>query len=209
MLPGGQRVGTMGDMATYSFYPTKNLPAMGDGGAILTSSPERYEALKQLHQYGWKGKYEVVRAGGRNSRLHEMQAAVLLTLLPLLEEMNERRRKILARYNERGGSDLTWCRHDKIGSVAHLAVARVKRRDEFRRFLAARGVATDVHYPILDCDQPGWRDLPMRLVGDLSNSRGAVLEIVTLPCFPHLTREELEYVCDVLGEWSVYADPQG
>ncbi len=97
-----RRAGSLGDVATFSFYPTKNLPAMGDAGAVVTSDAELNATLRRLHQYGWSERYRVTIPGGRNSRMDEMQAAVLTTLLPYLDEMNARRRAILAAYRQAG-----------------------------------------------------------------------------------------------------------
>ncbi len=157
--------------------------------------------LCRLHQYGWSDKYHVAMAGGRNSRMDEIQAAILSTLLPHLGDLNGRRLDILSAYREAGGEAVPFlaCR---TATVAHLAVALCLRRADFRRYMAERGIATDVHYPVLDCDQPGWRDLPRR-VGPLglSRSRRSVERVVTLPCFPFMTDSEINRVIDALRGW--------
>ena len=153
----GRHAGAMGDIAAFSFYPTKNLGALGDAGAVTTSDPDLYETLRQLHQYGWSEKYRVAIAGGRNSRMDEAQASVLTALLPHLDEMNRDRVAILTAYREAGGERLRFLEY-RTGTVAHLAVGLCPERQTFRRFMEDRGVATAIHYPILDCDQPGWRN---------------------------------------------------
>lgn len=198
---GKDAVGSFGDIAIFSFYPTKNLGAVGDGGAIVTSDPELAQAVQALRQYGWGAKYEVDMPQGRNSRLDELQAAVLRVLLPGLDEGNSRRRKILLRYSEAAPSNVRLVNSGN-GSVAHLAVALCERRDELRAHLANSRVATELHYPILDCDQPGWRDLPFRLApGGIPVARLSVKQLLTLPCFPDMSEDEVVHVCDALAEW--------
>jgi len=198
----GQRVGTFGDLATFSFYPTKNLGAMGDAGAVATSDEELFMLLGQLHQYGWSEKYRVSVPGGRNSRMDELQAATLCVLLPHLDDYNRRRVEILARYRQAASRDLQFL-DGADGSVAHLAVALSSGRDAFRQFMSDRKIATEIHYPVLDCDQPGWTGLPQKIgpMG-LRTSRRSVEQIVTLPCFPLMTEDEIGRGLDALAAWN-------
>lgn len=193
---GGVRVGALGDVATFSFYPTKNLGAIGDAGAVVTSDPTLFATIRQLAQYGWSRKYEVARAGGRNSRMDEVQAAVLCTLLPHLDELNARRQAILATYAG-ANTEVAFVR-PASGTVAHLAVALTSSRDAFREHMSRRGIATDIHYPILDCDQPGWAGSP---APELPVSRASNREIVTVPCFPFMTDTEVSRVADAIYLW--------
>ena len=190
----GRHAGAMGDIAAFSFYPTKNLGALGDAGAVTTSDPDLYATLRQLHQYGWSEKYLVAIAGGRNSRMDEAQASVLTELLPYLDEMNRDRVRILAAYRQAGGERMRFLEY-RTGTVAHLAVGICQERESFRRFMDDHGVATAIHYPILDCDQPGWKHLPQRIgpVG-LNVSRRSVMDVVSVPCFPFMTDDEVSYV---------------
>ena len=202
---GGQfadcRAGAMGDLAAFSFYPTKNLGAMGDAGAVATSDKELYEVIGQLHQYGWSDKYRVSVPGGRNSRMDELQAAVLSTLLPHLDSLNRRRVAILSDYQEAAAGDVRFS-SCATASVAHLAVALCPRRDAFRHHMSERKIATAIHYPVLDCDQPGWSGLPQTIgPRGLNRSRRSVEQIVTLPCFPLMTNEEIGRVLDALKAW--------
>jgi aminotransferase EvaB len=198
----GQMVGAMGDVGTFSFYPTKNLGAMGDAGAVVTADPKLHAALRQLHQYGWSEKYRVALPGGRNSRMDEIQAAVLSTLLPHLADFNRRRREILAAYREAGGERACFISSPN-GTVAHLAVALCSRRADFRRFMGERGIATEIHYPVLDCDQAGWQGQPFRIgPSGLAASRRSVERVVTLPCFPLMTDGEINQVADALRGWN-------
>jgi dTDP-4-amino-4,6-dideoxygalactose transaminase len=194
-------VGSIGDIAAFSFYPTKNLGAMGDAGAITTSHHDLAAEVATLRQYGWSGKYQVTRPGGRNSRMDEVQAAALRVLLPRLGEGNRRRQQIISRYSEAAPSGTTVVDAGP-GGVGHLAVVLCDDRDSLREHLARESIATEVHYPILDCDQRGWRALPFRTApGDLAVSRKSVRRILTLPCFPDLSDEEVERVCKALSEW--------
>jgi dTDP-3-amino-2,3,6-trideoxy-4-keto-D-glucose/dTDP-3-amino-3,4,6-trideoxy-alpha-D-glucose/dTDP-2,6-dideoxy-D-kanosamine transaminase len=196
----GRRVGSIGDIGTFSFYPTKNLGTMGDGGAIVTSDKAIGEAARCLHQYGWSEKYRIVLSGGQNSRMDEIQAAILSVLLPHLDDMNKRRREILAAYFESSTSAAVPVL--PADTVAHLAVFLADNRDAFRKHCLDHAIRTEVHYPILDCDQPGWSTLAKRIAPmGLRQSQESVKKIVTLPCFPLMTDHEVERVCGVLRSY--------
>lgn len=198
---GGDRAGAMGDIATFSFYPTKNLGALGDGGAVVTDDAGHAAALRALHQYGWSGKYTVSTPYGRSSRLDEIQARLLTTMLPRLDDANERRRRILDAYVEAAPAGVHVVR-SPIATVAHLAVVLTDDRDRLRAWMTERGVGVDVHYPILDCDQSGWRDMPMRIgPSGLAVSRASVARLLTLPCFPTMTGSEVNTVRDALASF--------
>jgi aminotransferase EvaB len=202
----GARVGdrltaTMGEIATFSFYPTKNLGAFGDGGAIATNDAALAGTVRALQQYGWRAKYDIGLSGARNSRMDEMQAAILSALLPHLDNHNAERAAILARFAAAAGGKVRFIERS-AGSVVHLAVALCDEREPFRAFLGQRGIASEIHYPILDNDQHGWRDLPQRIgSGDLAISRASVERIVTLPCFPGMSETEIERICAALASW--------
>jgi dTDP-4-amino-4,6-dideoxygalactose transaminase len=198
----GHKAGALGDIATFSFYPTKNLGAFGDGGAIVTSNAALADACRALHQYGWAGKYTIALKGGRNSRLDEVQATILRVLLPGLESANEKRQAVLDRYAAAMPASVSLVRGADEG-VAHLAVVLCEDRDRFKQHLADWKIQSDIHYPILDCDQLGWQGLPQRLVsGGLPVSRRSVGRLLTLPCFPTITEEEIDRVCTALAGWS-------
>src|SRR5204863_379995 len=142
---GGRRVGTFGDAAAFSFYPTKNLGALGDAGAVVTSDPGLAERARRLREYGWgEDRVSLERAG--QSRLDTLQAALLLAKLPLLERWNERRRALADRYTA-AFADSTVEPPAQGEHVYHLYVVRSAERDALRRRLRARGVETLVHYP--------------------------------------------------------------
>lgn len=196
------KAGGFDAMATFSFYPTKNLGAMGDGGAIVTNNAEYAAHIQRLHQYGWNKKYQVASPWGRNSRLDELQAALLLELLPELDAANERRQAILEAYMS-AASDAIQIVRSPHATVAHLAVVMAEDRDSLRDYLQTRGIATDIHYPILDCDQQGWRDLPKKIAPEgLRVARLSLNRILTIPCFPALTDEEVSDVCKALAAYT-------
>lgn len=193
----GRAAGSFGDVAAISFYPTKNLGALGDGGAVVTSDDAIAEAVASLRQYGWASKYKIERAGGTNSRLDELQAAILLTRLPLLDGFNERRRAIIERYREASvESAITVLPASGPHHVGHLAVALASRREEVRAALAHAGVQTDVHFPIPDYAQPGL----LTVATSLPTTERVVAEVFSLPCFPELSDEEVQHVCDAIRE---------
>lgn len=187
-----KQAGSFGNIGCFSFYPTKNLGALGDGGAIVTSDGDLATRIRSLRQYGWSEKYQVAVDGGRNSRLDEMQAAILREKLPHLAEWNNARRSIAKRYNEAFAS-LLLERPCSTGSdyVAHLYVLRVNDRHSFREFLKRRCIATDIHYPIPDYRQPAY---PLSDVVQLDVTESACASVVSLPCFPGLTEVEVERV---------------
>lgn len=202
----GTPVGAFGDIATFSFYPTKNLGAMGDAGAIVTQNTELFEYASALSQYGWSRKYEVLLSPARNSRMDEIQAAILRTLLPHLDEQNEKRKAIYAQYAETLKSTCMYERaldHGGDDFISHLSVITTNQRDELRAFLSRYRIATDIHYPVLDFDQLAWRTLPMRLdeVSQLSTSKEITAQILSIPCFPTMTASEIEYVCYAFKCW--------
>ena len=192
----GSAAGSIGDIAATSFYPTKNLGALGDGGAIFTNSDELAVRVRELRQYGWSSKYRVARAGGTNSRLDELQAGFLGVRLPLLDALNERRRAIVAAYvaaAENGPLQVL----PAVGThhVAHLAVAVTDRREAVQAALSQRGVQSDVHFPVPDHLQPGFaaaaQSLP--ITERLAN------EVLSLPCFPEMSDDEVDAVCSAIS----------
>jgi len=194
---GGRKAGSFGDAAAFSFYPTKNLGALGDGGAVVTSDAELAARLLRLRQYGWTSKYSIGVDGGRNSRLDEMQAAVLRSRLPHLPSWSERRRDIIKRYAvAAAGTSLRMLPAAGRDHVGHLAVGLTPRRDEVVAALATAGVRTDVHYPIPDHRQPAFAHEFAHV--SLPVTEETAGQLISLPCFPELTDVEVEQVCDAL-----------
>jgi dTDP-4-amino-4,6-dideoxygalactose transaminase len=192
----GQRAGALGDMAAFSFYPTKNLGAFGDAGAVLTNNDSLAEFVGWLRHNGCDQRFRTAVPLGRNSRIDEIQAAVLSAKLPHVDGLNAERRAILARYADAMGARGTIVGAADATNVAHLAIARFRDRDAAVRAFTAAAIGTDIHYPVLDCDQVSDRGLPGRRL-DLSVSEQACEEILTLPCYPGLSDEEVERVIQV------------
>ncbi|MHC1727989.1 MAG: DegT/DnrJ/EryC1/StrS family aminotransferase [Syntrophobacteraceae bacterium] len=193
----GKLAGSFGSIGCFSFYPTKNLGALGDGGAIVSSDESLAARLKQLRQYGWGSKYNVKVPGGRNSRMDELQAAILREKLPFLDRWNTERRAIARRYNDAFSAMQVTC-PCSLGEdyVAHLYVLRLTARDNFRQFLSDRGVSTEVHYPIPDHMQSAY--LSRQGQGDLPLTEQACAHVVSLPCYPGLETDKIERVIDIV-----------
>jgi dTDP-3-amino-2,3,6-trideoxy-4-keto-D-glucose/dTDP-3-amino-3,4,6-trideoxy-alpha-D-glucose/dTDP-2,6-dideoxy-D-kanosamine transaminase len=196
-LLGGKQAGSFGDIGCFSFYPTKNLGALGDGGAIVCSDPAIASKVRVLRQYGWSAKYQVDTPQGRNSRLDELQAAVLRDKLPHLDGWNAARRGIALRYNNALANyplELPPSTGDDY--VAHLYVVRVGSRDAFRQHMTEKGIATDIHYPVPDHHQRAYPNA--QTIGKLTNTEAICGTVVTLPCFPGLTESEVGAVIDAV-----------
>ncbi len=203
---GGRPTGSVGQVAATSFYPTKNLGAMGDGGAVLTRSAERAEAARALRHYGQSATY-VHGVLGLNSRLDELHAAILLdALLPRLADWTARRRQIATHYE--AGLENRWLatppKPPKRSSAWHLFPILVApgKRASFVRHLEERGVATGVHYPRLIPEQRALRRYGrFQVATDLENARRFAADEVSLPIHPFLTDQELDHVVASCNEW--------
>lgn len=198
---GGANVGSLGNIAAFSFYPSKNLGAMGDAGCVVTNDAALAKTVRMLQQYGWGSKYRIDLAGGRNSRMDEVQAAILSILLEHLSELNAERNRIVDQYRKASSGTVRFLQNGE-GAVTHLAVAFVEDRSAFRAHLNDRKISSDIHYPILDIDQPGWIDMPKRTIGDLKKSRESVEHIISFPCFPGMTEDEVSRVADAIKAWT-------
>jgi dTDP-4-amino-4,6-dideoxygalactose transaminase len=196
----GRPAGTIGVAGAFSFYPTKNLGALGDAGAVVTGDPALAERLKLLRQYGQADRYDHV-AHGVNSRLDELQAALLRAKLPLLAAGNARRNAIAARYDEAlaDAPVRPLRRLEGRDHAFHLYVVLAPDRAAFQAALADRGVATLVHYPRPIHGHPPYADLGRGHVG-LAVSEDLAERVVSLPLYPELTDAEVEHVAGVLSE---------
>jgi aminotransferase EvaB len=195
----GRAAGGFGAAGCFSFYPTKNLGALGDGGAITTGDDALAERIRELRQYGWSKKYLVSRSNGRNSRLDELQAALLSAKLPHLAHGNEVRRSIARRYSEQISHARIKCPRDfGPDNVAHLFVVRCEEREDFRAHLDACGISSDIHYPVPDHRQPAYSAAAVR---ELPVTERLAREIVTIPCFPEMEEEEIGRVIDAVNSW--------
>lgn len=188
----GKLAGSFGAVACFSFYPTKNLGALGDGGAVVTNNHDIAERIRQLRQYGWTQKYQVTLPGGCNSRMDEIQAAILRIKLPYLDEWNERRRSIARRYNAAFAKYKVQLPYSLAADyVAHLYVIRPADRPTFVNALKQEAIATDIHYPIPDHRQTAYAAencYPLTVTEQACNT------VVSLPCYPGLADEEISRV---------------
>ncbi len=191
---GGQKSGAWGSMAAFSFYPTKNLGALGDAGMVVTNDPELSDRVRLLREYGWRQRY-VSEIPGLNSRLDELQAAVLRVKLKHLDQWNEERRKKAKIYTERLAPLGIVCPSEGLGvkHVYHLYVIRTKERDALQGFLKKKGIQTLIHYPVPIHLQKAYEDLGYRQ-GDLPLTEQCSLEILSLPFFPEIRESEMEEV---------------
>lgn len=193
----GKRVGSIGTLACFSFYPTKNLGAIGDGGAVVTTEPELAKRVRLLREYGWAERY-VSSVEGWNSRLDEMQAAILRVKLRHLDADNERRRAIARRYDEAFRGTGLRLPQDDAGHVYHLYVIGTDRRDALQVHLRDRGIGALVHYPVPIHKQPAYAAMSTRA---LPNTERAAQTVLSLPMYPELTNEDQQTVIDAVREF--------
>jgi dTDP-4-amino-4,6-dideoxygalactose transaminase len=197
----GRMTGAWGDIAAFSFYPTKNLGALGDGGLVVTGDPELAERTRSLRQYGWRQRY-VSEVPGCNSRLDELQAAILRVKLEYLETENARRGALAARYTTAltdSGLTLPTCR-EGAEHVYHQYVVRSPQRDALQAHLRARGIGTLVHYPRAVHQQSAYEGR-VPIAGSLSHSERAAAEVLSLPIYPELTDEQVDSVAEACRSW--------
>ena len=195
-------VGTIGSAAAFSFYPTKNLGALGDAGAVATNNIALAEDLAALRQYGWKQRY-ISAVSGINSRLDPVQASILLVQLRYLNDDNSARRRLAAAYADKLHSCglilpqvATWAK-----PVFHLYVVRCAReRSSFVTFLRNKGVGTAIHYPMPVHLQPAYAGRILAPAG-LTVTEGIMDELVSLPMFPQLSVTAVDRVCSAILEW--------
>ncbi len=186
--------GAQGDTVSWSFYPGKNLGAFGDGGGVTTNNAELAEKIRMLSNYGSKVKYEHVLAGC-NSRLDPIQAAMLSVKLRKLDEWNDRRRAIAARYSAEL-SDLPLAlpaTPDWAEPVWHLYVLRSARRDDIHRHLGSLGVHSGLHYPHACFDQPAYAQFGPR-AAEWPEARAIAAECLSLPIGPHMDEDQVSQV---------------
>ena len=190
--------GAWGTLAAFSFYPTKNLGALGDGGAVFTREPALAERVRLLRQYGWRQRY-VSDFPGQNSRLDELQAAILRVKLRYLDTENARRRELVAIYHRRlAGLPL---RLPAVGvevePVYHQFAMSTPQREELRGELLRHGIAAAVLYPVPVHHQPAYEDRTVRL----PETERACTEVLCLPCHPGLNDGDVNSICDVIVRW--------
>jgi dTDP-4-amino-4,6-dideoxygalactose transaminase len=195
----GKRVGSIGDMGCFSFYPGKNLGAYGEGGMVVTNNSEYTRTIKMLRDWGAEKKYHHVLKG-YNFRLEGIQGAVLRVKLKYLEKWTEARRTAAASYNELLADTgvptptaMSYARH-----VYHVYAIRTQNRSQWQDALNAKGIQTGIHYPIPVHLLPAYSDLGYS-EGDFPNAESAANEVLSLPMFPELTRAQCEEVCEAIA----------
>jgi len=196
----GQCVGSFGDMGCFSFYPTKNLGAIGDGGMVVTNNSDLNEKVKLLREYGWKERY-VSSSKGWNSRLDEIQASILRVKLKHLDKSNQKRRKLAGQYLK-DLKDLPLelpeerknCAH-----VYHLFVIKTNKRDMLQDYLKENGICTSIHYPVPINRQPHYKDSSKNRFLEVTEKVAG--EILSLPVYPELSLKESKIVINTIKEF--------
>ncbi len=197
----GKRVGGFGEIAAFSFYPTKNLGAYGDGGAIVTNDPQLAERVRLLRQYGWRERY-TSDVKGMNSRLDEMQAAILRVKLKHLDAWTAARRDRAALYTELL-RNVTPPREMAYGqAVYHLYVIQSEHRDALAKHLQSRGIGTAIHYPFPIHLQPAYANMGYP-AGTFPVSERLAREILSLPLYPELPLDEIRAITNAVNEFKV------
>ena len=196
-----QMVGTFGDYGCFSFYPSKNLGAFGDAGLVVTNNAEEAQKLVKLRNYGQLKRY-YHDSIGYNSRLDEIQAAILSAQLPHLREWTSRRQEIAAFFYKNITNKnifLPWAK-DGVEHVYHLFVVRHEKRDKLRQHLQARGIGSQIHYPV-PCHLQGAYEFLGTPKGALPITENCANTVLSLPNYPELTDDEILYICDVLNDF--------
>lgn len=198
----GRRTGTLGDAAGTSFYPGKNLGALGDAGMVTTSDAELADMVRALGNYGGSRRY-YYEEQGMNSRIDEIQAAILRVKLPHLDEENSRRNHIARLYNDTIDTphitlpDVPDCAHTHVW---HQYIIRTSHRDHFMQYMQANGVATGIHYPVPPHRQQAYKcynDLSLPITEQLAN------EVVSLPIASYLTDEDITYIAAIINKYDL------
>ena len=198
----GRKTGAWGDLAAFSFYPTKNLGALGDGGAVVTNNAELAQKLRLLREYGWQRRY-ISDLPGMNTRLDEIQAAVLRVKLQYLDQENNQRRQLAEVYNS--------CLADTplvlpevgqdVETVYHQYVVKSQKRERLRDFLKDNAVGTLIHYPVPVHRQPAYQNRVGIGSGGLPETEKAVGEILSLPMYPQMTNAQAQQVAELIAGW--------
>lgn len=197
----GRKLGTFGDIACFSFYPTKNLGAIGDGGAIVTNNANLAKIFAEIRDYGQESKYIHTRYG-LNSRLDELQAAILSEKLKYLAKDNRKRRLLAKRYIKNLGnvSQLKIVLPARVDdSNFHLFVVRTEKRGGLKKYLSENGVPSLVHYPIAIPDQPMFGRKYKNI--KIPEARSMVNEVLSLPCHPFMNFAQIDYISDKIKKF--------
>ncbi|MBI5023393.1 MAG: DegT/DnrJ/EryC1/StrS family aminotransferase [Candidatus Omnitrophica bacterium] len=197
----GKKTGALGDIACFSFYPTKSLGAFGDGGMVVTGNKSLYEKTLMLRDYGRAGRYDH-KIKGHNSRLDTVQAVVLAAKLPLLDQWNKMRNDVAAHYGKllKGAEGVVTPAIQKDRThVFQTYAVRVPGRDKISDAMKTKGIVALIHYPVPLHLQEAYADLGHKM-GDFPVSERIAKEILSLPMFPHMKKDQVEYVCTTLKE---------
>jgi len=194
----GIEAGGFGDASTFSFYPTKNLGSSGDAGAVAFKQKNHFELAKKLSQYGWSTRYSVDVKNGMNSRMDEIQAALLILREKNVDQENLIRRKIIDKYKKAASENVRVIGAGDTSFVGHLAVVVSNSRNQDLIHFSSKKIDTAIHYPILDSEQFAWRDSFVH--SDIKVSEKISKQIYSIPCFPTLTDLEINKICKALGE---------
>jgi len=198
----GKKTGTWGHVAAFSFYPTKNLGAFGDGGAVVTNDAELAHRVRLLREYGWRERY-ISDVPGANSRLDELQAAVLRVKLRYLEQDNAKRADLACLYDEmlsKSSLILPYCRREFL-HVYHQYVIRSSWRDGLKRYLTDHSVGTLIHYPLPIHLQPAYKGRVVIHGAQLKETEQVCREILSLPMHPYLTHDQVHRAGDLIVSW--------
>ena len=199
MQLNGNMAGTVGDLAAFSFYPTKNLGGYGDGGAVVTNNPEFDKKLRLMRNYG-KESADTIILDGVNSRLDVLQAACLMEKLPDLESMNEHRRRIADVYREQFIGlpiEVPYIQPNTIPNYHVYVVKVLEKRDELKSYLQENGVQTDIFYPYPHHLQPAYAHLGYK-EGDFPIAESVGDQVLTLPLYPEFSEADQNQVCDCI-----------
>lgn len=207
----GRRVGSFGDAACFSFYPTKNLGALGDGGMVVTSNAELAKKMRLIREYGWEERF-ISKLAGENSRLDELQAAVLLVKLRYLDQDNASRNKIAEHYqNDLRDLDIAFPKIRKNAThVHHLFVIETTKRDLLQKHLRENGIQAPVHYPMPIHLQPAYRGR-VHSAGPLTVTEQKVRTILSLPLYPGLPEADLKATVEAVKSFfatSLVSEPR-
>jgi dTDP-4-amino-4,6-dideoxygalactose transaminase len=200
----GRKTGALGHIAAFSFYPTKNLAALGDGGIVVTNEEHLAERVRLLRQYGWRQR-QLSEIAGINSRLDELQAAVLRVKLAYLEKENRKRQALAKIYDEAllaTSLILPTC-NPRASHVYHQYVVRSECRDPLREFLREKKIGTLIHYPVPIHHQPAYQGR-LRCNGSLANTEKVVQEILSLPIYPELSDSKIEFIADAIRNYFLH-----
>jgi len=195
----GKKVGSFGDISTFSFYPTKNLGAVGDGGAVLTNDGQIAKIVKKIRQYGWGEKYSIEIENGTNSRLDELQAAFLLAKLEDLDNWNQQRISIAQQYVNAFEKSKVKALKNTLKGVAHLFVVLTDDRDKLVEHLTKNSIQSGIHYPISDHKQAIYKEKFKDT--NLPVTDRSVDKILSLPIYPGMKQEEIDHVIKVISNF--------